>query len=419
MAQQVTMPQLGLTMNEGTVYEWVLGEGDEVSKGDILLVVENDKSTVDVESQYDGVLGKILVEEGETVPVGSPIAWIVAEGEAVPEESSEEGTDTAQPVPASPPPDTTEARDSQKSAAGDEAAGGRRAAPAASDGFIPASPRARSLAQERGIDLAGLTGSGPEGSIVERDISAAADAQEAARGGAEGAVQQLPAQAHEVSLSRIQAIGARRMSESWTEIPQFTLERAARADAVLQLKEHFKKEKELPVSLNIILAKIMAHAVAAHPRLNARWLGEEKIKLFPQVDVGIAMDSPQGLTVPVLRNATGKGFTTLAEEWSRIAPAVREGRADPDLLTGATVTLSNLGMFGITRFRAIVNPPQAAIVSVGAVDTRAAEGSNGLILERVLNLCVTADHRIADGAYAARFMQHFAQMVENPVLIYE
>lgn len=432
MAEQVTMPQLGLTMDEGTVFEWSKKENDPVKKGEVLLVVENDKSTVDVESQYEGILGKILVAEGETVPVGAPIAWIVAEGEEVPADAgTTAGTEEAETAPEAPAAGTEEATETP---AGTRPAAGAGAAPqsgaakagTAADGFVLASPRARALAAEKGVELAQIAGSGPEGSVLEKDVltaieSGAAAPAAAAATAAPGAPVYATAsgKSEEVALTRIQAVGAERMVESWQNVPQFTLQREIDAEALLRLQAHFRETSETRISLNIVLAKIFAHAIAAHPRLNAEWIGNGKIRQHPSVNVGIAMDTAGGLMVPVLKDCTTRGFAALAQDWQATAETVKAGKAGPAELTGATVTLSNLGMFGVGWFRAIVNPPQAAILALGGVERKPVETASGIAFRSVIQATITADHRVVDGAYAARFMQSFAKMVENPVLIYE
>jgi pyruvate dehydrogenase E2 component (dihydrolipoamide acetyltransferase) len=412
------MPQLGLTMDEGTVFEWSKKENDPVSKGDVLLVVENDKSTVDVESQYEGILGKILVQEGETVPVGAPIAWIVAEGEEVP-------ADTGAAAPAAETEaGTEEASPAQQPASGATETAQTSGAGTAPDGFVLASPRARALAAEHGIELAQVAGSGPEGSVLEADVMAAVKGGTATAAPA-GAAARAPVAAtasgepQDIALTRIQAVGAERMIESWQNVPQFTLQREISAEAVLSLNAHFRETSERKISLNTILAKIFAHAIAEHPRLNAEWLGDGTIRQYPWVHVGIAMDTENGLMVPVLKDCTTRGFAELADSWRAVAETVKAGKAGPAELTGATVTLSNLGMFGVGWFRAIVNPPQAAILALGGVERRPVETAGGIAFRSVMQATITADHRVVDGAYAARFMQTFAQMVENPVLMYE
>lgn len=428
MAEQITMPQLGLTMDEGTVFEWSKKENDPVKKGDVLLVVENDKSTVDVESQHEGILGKILVEEGETVPVGTPIAWIVAEGEEVPADAgppasaaeSSAGTEDAAPAneprAAAPAGETPAAATPAAAVQSGPARPGRTRAGTAPDGFVLASPRARALAREHGIELSQVPGSGPEGSVLEADVMAAVDAGAGAPAAGAAATRGEP---EEITLTRIQAVGAERMSESWQNVPQFTLQREIGAEAVLSLHAHYRERSEQRISLNTIIAKIFAHAIAAHPRLNAEWLGNGRIRRYPWVHVGIAMDTPNGLMVPVLKDCTTRGFAELSESWRSVAETVKAGKAGPAELTGATVTLSNLGMFGVGWFRAIVNPPQAAILALGGVERKPVETASGVAFRSVMQATITADHRVVDGAYAARFMDTFARMVENPVLIYE
>jgi len=419
-------------MDEGTVFEWSKKENEPVKKGEVLLVVENDKSTVDVESQYEGILGKILVAEGETVPVGAPIAWIVAEGEEVPADAGgAAGTEEAETAPEAPAAGTekkaeTPAPEKPAAGAGTAPQSGAAKAGTAADGFVLASPRARALAAEKGVELAQIAGSGPEGSVLETDVLAAVESGTAAPPAAAAtAAPGAPVYAtasgkpEEVSLTRIQAVGAERMVESWQNVPQFTLQREIDADALLRLQAHFRETSETKISLNIVLAKIFAHAIAAHPRLNAEWIGNGKIRQHPSVNVGIAMDTADGLMVPVLKDCTTRGFAALAQDWQATAGTVKAGKAGPAELTGATVTLSNLGMLGVGWFRAIVNPPQAAILALGGVERKPVETAGGIAFRSVIQATITADHRVVDGAYAARFMQSFAKMVENPVLIYE
>lgn len=420
MATQVLMPQLGLTMNEGLLTEWAKKEGDAVRKGDVLFSVENDKATLPVEAQADGTLANIAVQEGQTVPVGTLVALILTEGEK-PEDFplspkgaaafAPSGSPAAERTPPSPPPEpstpTAESRpEPSRSAA--------TPAPRGADGFVPASPRARKLAADSSLDLRSVTGSGPEGAVLERDLPASVRAAMPEIGEAAPAPEALTA-SELVTLSRVGRIGAERMAKSWAETPQFTLYAEACVEELARMQEKRNREGR-PISLTVILAGLLAKALRGFPRMNASWAGNGAVRTYRTVDVGIAMDTPDGLVVPVLRDCANKGLETLAREMGALTEKGRKGALGPDDLAGGTITLSNLGMFGVKRFRAIVNPPQTAILAAGAIDRKAEKGENGEILfRRYMEISVTSDHRAVDGAYAARFLSAYKELIENPM----
>ncbi len=413
MALNIQMPQLGLTMKEGLIAEWKKKVGDPVAKGEVIFSVENDKATVDVEAQGSGVLAAINVEEMVTVPVGTVVGVIAAAGEKI---------DAANAKPQAP----------QKAAApagaADSAPTAAKAAPPSqkqpqTDGFVLASPLARQAAETMGINLAEVRGTGPEGAVVGRDLPRAEltsppayEKQKAPDRTAPAAIQGAAEEGKVIKLSKIQMISAERLAESWRTIPQFTLYDEADAEAILELAAEFKQKGE-PVSLTVILAKLLAHAAESHPLVNGSWLGDGKVMSYSKVNVNIAMDTPEGLVVPVLRDCGGRGFKALGTDMKALAEKAKAKALSPSDYEGGTITLSNLGMFGIKRFRAIVNPPQTAIIAVGAISDRLVPGEEELETYRAIEYSITADHRVVDGAYAARFMATLKSLIEDPFLL--
>jgi pyruvate dehydrogenase E2 component (dihydrolipoamide acetyltransferase) len=392
MAIEVQLPQLGLTMTEGLIMEWKKREGDTVRRGEILFNVENDKATIDVAAQIDGVLEKILVQEMVTVPVGTVVGLIQGAGESPTENN---------PLPAPTP----------------------QAKPQSDDGFVLASPMARQLADSMGFNIAKLRGTGPEGAILSRDIPAEAFAAKTEK----PLVQIPPARTvpivpealpedNDIVLTRIQQVAAERMTESWKNIPQFTLYDEASAAAILALSEQYKKSGE-SVSLTVILAKLLAKAAERYPKVNAMWLGNGRLRSFSHVHVNIAMDTPEGLVVPVLRDCSARGFAALGAEMKILADKAKAKSLAPADYEGGTITLSNLGMFGISRFRAIINPPQTAILAIGRIYEKVVPVPEGFEARKFIEYSITADHRAVDGAYAARFMAGLKSLIENPLLV--
>ena len=408
MALEIQMPQLGLTMKEGLITEWKKKEGDKVAKGEVIYSVENDKATVDVEAQGVGILARIIVREMVTVPVGTIVGLIAAPGEKL---------ETAAPAaPAKTAPKPAEAKPETSATATMPAAAMTAAPPG--DGFVLASPLARQTAESLGIDLARVRGTGPEGAVLGRDLQNTDAIPLAGRGKAAAESRPLPmpslAQGSEVALTRIQRVAAERMTESWTNIPQFTLYDEADAGMILELAGRFKKEGS-PISLTVILAKLLAIAAERQPLLNATWLGGGMVRTYATANVNIAVDTPEGLVVPVLRACASRGFIALGKEMKEIAEKAKAKSLGPEDYEGGTITLSNLGMFGIARFRAIINPPQTAILAVGRISEKVVPGAEGFEARKFIEYSITADHRAVDGAYAARFMASLKALIENPV----
>lgn len=447
MALEILMPQLGLTMTEGTITEWAKKPGDTVAKGDVLFYVENDKAVIPYEAAQSGVLARILVGPMQTVPVGTVVALMeTADSKGAMAPVSGASAATSQPekgaVPPSAPEQPKKAPQPQSAAAPLPRPAAAHPAHSQEAGFILASPYARSLAEQSGVPLSDLKGSGPLGAIVAADVLVAAQqaspeavtaatavSATARRLASEAARPEAPASGEGtiINLSRPRQVAAERLAQSWHDIPQFTLAIEVEAQGLLDALEAFRGDGP-KVSMTALIAKLTAQALMAFPMLNSTWLGDGKVLVHPHADLAIAVDSPDGLMVPVLRACEQKRLTELAVELASLAEGARNRTLSPDAMQGGTFTISNLGMFGITRFRAIVNPPQCGILAVGAIVRKPVERSpSGLGSERIaahsgelcfapfIELSISADHRIVDGAYAARFLQHLASLLRAPV----
>jgi pyruvate dehydrogenase E2 component (dihydrolipoamide acetyltransferase) len=423
MATEVKLPRLGQGMESGTIVRWLKSEGEAVSKREPLYELDTDKVTQEVEAEADGVLLKIVVPEGE-VSVGTTVAVIGAEGEDVSEllAASQNGgaatpapgggaVDEAEPIaePAEPGPSTTVLRDT-------EVPSGAAAAPAtapASTGRVKASPLARRIARERGVDLAAVRGTGPDGRIVAEDVEKAATAPVPVA----PAVAAPPAEAEVVPLTSVRKTIARRLTEAW-EAPVFQLQGDADATRLLLVREELVarlQEGEVKPTVNDVLCRIVASALLRHRAVNATYAGDE-IHRHPTANVGIAVAAPQGLVVPVIRAAERLSVSEIAAVRADLVARARDGKLALQDLEGGTFTVSNLGMFGIDRFTAVLNPPQVAILAVGAAVERPVAVDGELAIAPMLTLTLTCDHRAIDGAEGAAFLQTLQAMVELPGL---
>ncbi len=394
MANEVKLPRLGQGMEAGTIIKWLKSEGDEVEKGEPLYELDTDKVTQEVEADFSGVLLKIAVAEGE-VPVGQTIAVIGEQGEDVqvtepeeaPEEPKEEPKREERPAPAA------EARQ-----------------PARTDGRVKASPLARRIARERGIDLAALSGTGPEGRIVAEDVERAEVG--AAPAAAPAAA---PTEVERVPLTSIRKTIARRLTEAW-EAPVFQLGMTANMTNALAVRERLVElHPEQKPTISDLLTKLAASALMRHRELNATFV-EDEIQLHPTANVGIAVATERGLVVPVHRSAERKTIAEIAAERADLVSRAREGKLQQADLDGGTFTISNLGMFGIERFIAVLNPPQVAIVAVGAIAEQAVVEGGEVVVQPRMELTLTCDHRAVDGAVGAEFLRTLKELVEQPAL---
>ena len=410
MADVVSMPKLGFDMAEGTLVRWVKLEGETVNKGDILAEIETDKATVEVESSFAGVVHKHLVEQGSVVPVGTPIAIIAAPGEQVEDIPT---TQPAQEVPAqAQTPQTAPAAPVQPAAT-----------PTAPAGPVKASPLARRMATEQGLDIHTLRGSGPGGRIVKRDV--------------ESALKSIPAsfplkpatppaqmistaiQGDEtVPVDRLRAAIGRRMVESKQQVPHFYVTHACRVDELMSLRK--KINSTLPegekISVNDFIIKAAGLALRRYPNLNASLNGDVILR-HGDVNVGVAVAIPGGLLTVVNRNTDQKPLRVISREVREMVTRARDGKVRPDDIEGSTFSISNLGMFDVDSFVAIINPPEAAILAVGSVQEVPVVEDGQIKPGMVLKITLSADHRITDGAEAAQFLQAMAEYLENPLLM--
>ena len=416
MATDVTLPRLGQGMESGVIVRWLKQEGDTVAKGEPLYELDTDKVTQEVEADVDGVLQKIVVAEGE-VEVGATIAVIEtngAGGAAAEEAPAKEEEKADEPAP--------EAALETESASGEPEAGPEDDAPPAAaaqgDGRLKASPLARRIARERGVDLATLTGTGPEGRILAEDVERApAGGAAPTAGPAEAAVLAPPGEIEVVQLSSVRKTIARRLSEAWTA-PVFQLGVSADMTEVLALRETLVErmgEGDVKPTVNDVFVKLAAVALVRHRAVNATFSGEE-IQRHPAAHVGIAVAAPQGLVVPVVRDADRRTVQEIARARADLVSRARDNKLKLPDLEGGTFTISNLGMFGVEQFTAVLNPPQVAILAVGSVKDEVVVRRGEVEVAPIVQMMLTCDHRAIDGADGATFLQTLVAFVERPAL---
>jgi pyruvate dehydrogenase E2 component (dihydrolipoyllysine-residue acetyltransferase) len=417
MSSQVTLPRLGQGMESGTIVRWLKSEGDQVEKGEPLYELDTEKVTQEVEADSSGVLLKILAGEGKEIEVGKAIAVIGEEGEDVPdaEPEAKEEKDETEVAEGEDQEEAEPEEDREPAAAEAKAEPEPAAAPAeANGGRVKASPLARRIARERGIDLRSLRGTGPEGRIVAEDVERA----EAAPAAAAAASAAAPAGEVEViPLTGMRKTIARRMTEAW-EAPAFQITMTADMSAAIRLREGLvarMAEGDAKPTYSDILTKVCAVALMRHRAVNALFAGDE-IHLQPTANVGMAVAVPNGLLVPVLRSCETKTIPQLAAERADLVQRTREGKLKQEDLEGGTFTISNLGMFGVERFVAVLNPPQAAILAVGAIEERAVVRDGELAARPVMEMTLSCDHRSVDGATASEFLRTVKQFLEEPGL---
>ena len=418
MASEVKLPRLGQGMESGTIVKWLKSEGDRVEKGEPLYELDTDKVTQEVEAEAAGVLLRIAVAEGE-VPVGQTIAVIGEEGEEVSLESSS-GNGAAAPEVAEEPheegsaggPAREEERERGREASAAVAETPQR--PAQDGGRVKASPLARRIARERGIDLAALSGTGPEGRIVAEDV-------ERARAGAAPTQTPTFVAAGEIEVEKLSSVRrtiARRLTEAW-QAPVFQISMSADMTRSKELHARLAQlaaEGTPKVTLTDILTKASAAALMRHRAVNARFTGEA-IERYPSADVGLAVAIPDGLVVPVIRGSEQRTIVEIAATRADLVDRARKGRLRQEDIDGGTFTISNLGMFGVEQFVAVLNPPQAAILAVGAVEERPVARDGELVVRPLMTMTLTCDHRALDGATASDFLRTVKSFLEEPGLM--
>jgi pyruvate dehydrogenase E2 component (dihydrolipoamide acetyltransferase) len=443
MPTELKMPALSPTMEEGTLAKWLVKEGDKVNSGDILAEIETDKATMEFEAVDEGTIAKILVPEGtDGVKVGAPIAILAGEDE-----------DASAAAPAAPKADTAPAEAPKAAAPApkpDATPKGAPAPEAKAYGVTPpappqpataprgegdrvkASPLARRLAQAQGVDLNGLQGSGPGGRIVRADVDAAVGKAPAAAPAAGPAVGAAPALAthavlpgpieqaipHEaIKLSNIRKTIARRLTESKQQIPHIYLTVDIQLDALLKLRGELNaglESRGVKLSVNDLLIKALAQALIEVPECNVSFAGDQLLK-YGRADVSVAVSIPAGLITPIIVGADSKSVSAISIEMKDLAARARDGKLQPTEYQGGTASLSNMGMYGIKQFEAVINPPQGMIMAIGAGEKRPYVINDSLQIATIMSATGSFDHRAIDGADGAKLMQAFKRLVENPL----
>jgi pyruvate dehydrogenase E2 component (dihydrolipoamide acetyltransferase) len=410
--QTIIMPKMGDAMEEGTLVRWLKQEGDAVQEGEPIAEIATDKATVEIEAPISGVLRGIRVAENAVVPVNTPLAYILQEGESLPADGDGK---------ASAPPDAAAAPQPAPTAV----AAAPKPAPTPTDGEerVPASPLARKIAAEHGIDLRQVQGTGPNGRIVVRDVLAYLETRPATVAPTPApppmpapAVAAAPAEARVETLNRLRQITAQRTTEAHQTIPHFYLTMEIDMEEALALRQRLNQlDESLRISINDLIVKACAVAIEQHPIVNATYRNGQIV--HPNgIHIGIAVAVEQGLLVAVLKHCEGKSLRRIAQESQTLIQKAREGKLLPDEMTGNTFTVSNLGMFGIEQFTAIINPPASAILAVGATRRVPVVQEDGAIVARHrMKVTLSCDHRVLDGAVGAQFLQTLKQVLENPL----
>ncbi len=430
MSKTIQMPALSPTMEEGTLAKWLVKEGDSVSSGDLLAEIETDKATMEFEAVDEGVVAKILVAEGsEGVKVGTVIAIIAEEGEDVAAAAAGGGKAEAAPAPkADPVPAKAEA-----AAPAPAKADPVPAKVASGDGRVKASPLARRLAAEKGIDLATVTGSGPNGRIVKADIEgakagaaapaaaattpAAAPASAAAPAPAPAAAQDFGIPHEVIKLNGMRKTIARRLTESKQQVPHIYLTVDIQLDKLLKLRGELNAglaSRKVKLSVNDLLIKALGVALIEVPECNVQFAGDQMLQ-FKRADISVAVSIPGGLITPIVTDAAGKGVAAISTAMKDLASRAKDGKLKPEEYQGGTASLSNMGMFGIKQFEAVINPPQAMIMAIGAGEKRPYIVDDAVQIATVMSATGSFDHRAIDGADGARLMQVFKELIENPI----
>lgn len=434
MTIDITMPALSPTMTEGAVAKWHKKEGDAVKSGDVIAEVETDKATVEVEASDDGVMGKIVVPEGtKGVKVNDVIAVLLEEGESA--DSIKGG---AKPAPKAPPAAAPAPAPAPQAASAPAQLAPKPVAPPQANGGgerVFASPLARRMAEKAGIDLSTLKGSGPHGRIVKSDIDAArgqapaaAPTPKSVSGQAVAPQAKAPVPAPtaglpsftEVPHTTMRKVIAQRLVQSKREAPHFYLSMDCQIDKLLALRKELnsRPSAEGPhgykLSVNDFVLRAVALAMKKVPAANASWT-ETAVRLFHGVDISVAVAIPNGLITPVIRGAEGKGLAEISNEMKALAEKARAGKLTPEEYQGGTVSVSNLGMYGVREFAAVINPPQGCILAVGAGEQRPVVKDGAIAIAAVMTCTLSVDHRVVDGAVGAEFLGAFKQLIEDPM----
>jgi len=405
----VTMPSLSPTMKEGKIVKWLKKVGDKVSSGELIAEVETDKSNLEIESYEDGTLARIVVDQDQMAQVGAPIAYITGKGGKGAKPAAAPAAAPSAPAAAAP----------GRAPAPPKAEALKAPASAPSGGRVRASPLAKRMAKDRGLDLSALHGSGPLGRVVKRDIEAAlaqgvppkqAPAAAPARAAAVPGVRPEP---KVVPISTMRRVIAQRMSEVKPGVPHFYLTVDVEMDAAMKIREE-AKALESKVSVNDIIVKAAAIALKRYPKINVSLQGDHVLQ-YATADVGIAVALEEGLITPIIRDADQKGLSAISAESRELAERARKRALKPDEYTGGSLTVSNLGMYGIDQFVAVINPPQAAILAVGSVADKPVVRDGQILVRKILTVTLSCDHRVIDGAIGAEYLRELKALLEHPM----
>lgn len=418
MASKVIMPKLSPTMEEGQIARWLKKEGDKVSMGEPLAEIDTDKATMEMQALANGVLRKILINEGESAPLGQliavigepneDIAPILSEAPAKAEKKPEEKPEKKEPEPkpaeeAPPPPPPQPAAPANNGGQSGNMDSGR----------MIVSPLAARMAADSGLDLRSIQGSGPGGRIIKRDIEAAISQPKAAP----VATATTAAGHRDEPVTQIRQTIAKRLVTSLGPVPHFFLTVDIEMDRAAEMRQSIKAlEPDLKISVNDIVIKCAAAALMQHPQVNASFQ-EKVIRYYEHADIGVAVAIEDGLITPVVRAADQKSISQIAAEVRELAERARSKKLKPDEYTGATFSISNLGMFGIDEFTAVINPPEGAILAVGAMTPKPVVRDNDVIIKQMMRVTMSCDHRVIDGATGAKFLQTFKKIMENPLYL--
>lgn len=418
MAQVIRMPRLSDTMEEGVIVEWLKKEGDQVEPGDVLAEVETDKATMELENYHEGYLLHIGVKEGP-VPVNGILAVIGekdedyraaldaakdASDDASNEDTSSNGV-SKEDKSSAPQPEVS--HDSPEPVPMESIS----SIPGSSDERIKASPLARKMAEERGINLTKIQGSGDHGRIVKQDIL---DYKDSPAVISPAASVSISTESKEVPVSQMRKVIARRLSESKFSAPHFYVTMEINMDEAIRARNLLNETAPPKISFNDMVVKAAALALRKHPSVNSSWLGD-KIRINGEINIGVAVAVPEGLLVPVVRNTDLKSFAQINEEVKQLAELARAKKLQPEQMQGNTFTISNLGMFDVDEFTAIINPPDACILAVGSIAEKPVVRNGQIVIGNIMKVTLSSDHRVVDGATAAQFLQTFKALLESPV----
>ncbi|HEX5832259.1 MAG TPA: pyruvate dehydrogenase complex dihydrolipoamide acetyltransferase [Pyrinomonadaceae bacterium] len=441
MATKVIMPKLSPTMEEGQIARWLKKEGDKVAMGEPLAEIDTDKATMEMQALAEGVLRKIIIDEGQSAPLGDLIAIIGTADEdissllsaapAAAPAPDQKAPEPPPPAPAAEPAEQPAPPQAQAAAAGTAANGRQTAsapAPAPPSGRLVVSPLAARMAAESGLDLRSVQGSGPGGRIIKKDIEAALSQPQAATAPQRYPRAVEPAQFQPAAVAaasayrdepatQIRQTIAKRLVTSLGPVPHFFLTTDIEMDRAAEMRRGINAlDPDLKISINDIIIKVTAAALMQHPEVNASFQ-EKFIRYYEHADIGVAVAIEDGLITPVVRAADQKSLSQIAAEVRELAERARSKRLKPEEYTGATFSISNLGMFGIDEFTAVINPPEGAILAVGAMTPKPVVRDNEVVIRQIMRVTMSCDHRIIDGATGAKFLQTFKKILENPLYL--